>query len=106
MKSSAVLRREVERMCVVCRQQLPQRQLIRLAFGQAGVAVDPTNKGPGRGAYLCTARICWSARERDKRLAAALKTRLSTLDAQRLDGWAKAHDAELTPPLAAVPQFP
>lgn len=106
MKSSAASSRVVERMCVVCRRKLPQRQLVRLALDEAGVAVDPTSKGLGRGAYLCDARVCWNGRERDKRISAALKTSVRSLDTQRLDVWAKAHDAELTPLLAAVQQFP
>ncbi|MFP4177696.1 MAG: RNase P modulator RnpM [Acholeplasmataceae bacterium] len=41
------------RTCVVTREVLPKRELIRVAATKDGrVSVDPTGKAHGRGAYL------------------------------------------------------
>lgn len=41
------------RTCVVTREVLPKRELIRIAATKDGrVSVDPTGKAHGRGAYL------------------------------------------------------
>lgn len=40
------------RTCVVTREKLPKRELIRVVRTVDGVIVDPTGKVNGRGAYL------------------------------------------------------
>jgi predicted RNA-binding protein YlxR (DUF448 family) len=74
--------------------------LVRIALDEQGARVDETGKGPGRGAYLCRRSACWIARERDARLAQALKSKLTDTDKSRLTEWARAHEAEWssTPP--------
>jgi uncharacterized protein len=48
------------RMCVACRRTDAKRGLFRLARETDGrVAVDPTGKRVGRGAYLCHDPACW-----------------------------------------------
>lgn len=48
MKHKTPLRR-----CVVTREQLPKRELIRVVRNKEGVvSVDPSGKANGRGAYL------------------------------------------------------
>jgi predicted RNA-binding protein YlxR (DUF448 family) len=61
-----------------------------------GLHVDDTQKGAGRGAYLCRTRACWDSRDRDKRIGAALKLRLNPADTDYLNSWARAHVDELT----------
>lgn len=40
------------RTCVVTREKLPKRELVRVVRTANGVIVDPTGKVNGRGAYL------------------------------------------------------
>lgn len=57
-------RHRPQRTCVACRETTDQRELIRLVHGDGGLAVDPTGRAPGRGAYLCRRPACWQrARE-------------------------------------------
>lgn len=63
-----------QRTCVACRQTSAKRQLeriVRLTDGH--VALDPTGKRPGRGAYLCDSPACWTAALRRGVLPRALK---------------------------------
>lgn len=48
------------RTCVACRRTDAKRGLFRLVRDAAGhVAVDPSGKRAGRGAYLCHDPACW-----------------------------------------------
>ncbi len=40
------------RTCVVTREKLPKKELVRVVRTADGVVVDPTGKVNGRGAYL------------------------------------------------------
>jgi predicted RNA-binding protein YlxR (DUF448 family) len=59
-------------MCVGCRQAKPKGELVRLVRNAAGLAVDPTGRAPGRGAYLCRDPACWRAAEKKRSLERAL----------------------------------
>lgn len=72
-----------QRTCVGCHQVLPKRTLIRIVRKTEGVAVDPTGKAAGRGAYLHNKRSCWE-RGLKGPLAHALKTELTDQDRQLL----------------------
>jgi uncharacterized protein len=84
-----------QRTCVACRQTSAKRQLVRVVRGVDGsVAIDPTGKRSGRGAYLCDSAECWQAALKRGILVRALKidtmpeADLQTLNAyaQRLSG--------------------
>ena len=82
-----VARHVPERTCIACRQQRPKRLLVRIVRSVDGqVAVDPTGKRSGRGAYLCRQAACWQAGLRKDLLARALKTTLSGEDRSALEG--------------------
>lgn len=55
------------RRCIACGTSRPKQELIRIVSGDEGVAVDPTGRKNGRGAYLCRAESCF-ALARKKRL--------------------------------------
>jgi predicted RNA-binding protein YlxR (DUF448 family) len=58
-----------QRTCIVCRQKLDKRQLIRIVRTQhEGVVVDETGKRNGRGAYLCYQPECWDKIQTNTRL--------------------------------------
>lgn len=48
------------RTCIACRESGAKRGLTRIVRTPEGdVAIDPTGKRNGRGAYLCDKRSCW-----------------------------------------------
>lgn len=73
-----------QRTCVGCRETLNKRQLLRLVRRVDGaVALDPTGKANGRGAYLHDRRACWVKALTSRALDHALKITLT--DAQRAE---------------------
>lgn len=51
------------RMCVGCREMKAKRELVRIVCARDSgeelhIAVDPTGKAPGRGAYICPNAEC------------------------------------------------
>ena len=47
------------RMCLCCREMMPKKELCRVVLNKEGeIAVDLTEKMPGRGAYLCREPEC------------------------------------------------
>jgi hypothetical protein len=81
------------RTCVGCRQERPKRELVRIVRSPAGtIAVDPTGKAAGRGAYLCRAAECWAAALKRDALARALRAPLTAGDR---DALLQARDAVL-----------
>lgn len=70
------------RTCVGCREVLPKRSMIRIVKGLEGVAVDPTGKAHGRGAYLHDKRSCWLSGIKGA-LDHSLKTKLT--DQEKID---------------------
>jgi predicted RNA-binding protein YlxR (DUF448 family) len=70
---------------VGCRSVQAKRQLVRLVRQADGsVAIDPTGKAAGRGAYLHDRRSCWEQALRGGTLAHALKLELTEADRARL----------------------
>ncbi len=63
-----------QRMCIACRRTDAKRGLLRIVRGADGrVALDPTGKRAGRGAYLCHAPACWEQALKRQALARALR---------------------------------
>ncbi|MBI4200750.1 MAG: YlxR family protein [Chloroflexi bacterium] len=80
------------RRCVVCRTQLPQRELVRIVKTPQGrVAVDTERKKTaGRGAYLCHTPTCWEQGLKKAKLDYALRQPMSAEDRQSLQEFARA----------------
>lgn len=73
------VKRQPIRTCVACRTAGGKRGLlrvVRLPEG-AGVAVDPTGKQSGRGAYLCPTLVCLELALKRKALERSLKVSLT-----------------------------
>ena len=67
-----------QRTCIACQEIKEKKNLIRLVRTEDGVAeVDIFGKKPGRGAYLCSKRVCWELALKKNRLGYALRTKLS-----------------------------
>ncbi len=78
-------------MCVACREHDAKRSLVRIVRPPDGpVAVDPTGKRNGRGAYLCDRPTCWERAIGTPLLARALKTELGPEATAGLQAYAAA----------------
>ncbi len=74
-----------QRTCVVCRTARAKRTLIRLTKPATGaLIIDQRARTPGRGAYLCPNRACWTDRTTVDQLARALRHPLSEDDGATL----------------------
>lgn len=63
-----------QRTCIACRLTDAKRRLIRIVRDQSGrVAIDPTGKKSGRGAYLCDNPACWVQALKRQSLVRALR---------------------------------
>ena len=69
------------RTCVGCRRKAEKSELVRLVR-QQGVAVDPAQREPGRGAYLHRGPDCLARALRQRTLLRAL--RVTGVDAEAL----------------------
>jgi predicted RNA-binding protein YlxR (DUF448 family) len=80
-----------QRTCVACRQTSAKRQLVRVVRGVDGsVAIDPTGKRSGRGAYVCDTAECWQAALKRGILVRALKIdTIPEVDLQTLNAYAQ-----------------
>jgi predicted RNA-binding protein YlxR (DUF448 family) len=78
-------RRQPERTCVGCRGKTEKGALIRVVRGPDGrMAVDPTGRGAGRGAYVHPTRECLRLALRKGAIARALHASLGEAEAARL----------------------
>ncbi len=85
------LRPPPQRTCVACRTTAAKRGLVRVVrTPQDGVLVDITGKAAGRGAYLCRRPECWEAALKRDRLGAALRTKITPADRERLAAFVAA----------------
>lgn len=74
-----------QRTCVVCRQTLDKRALVRVVnTPDDGPVVDLTGKRNGRGAYLCREDACWEQALTTSVLDRALRIKLTDADRNRL----------------------
>jgi uncharacterized protein len=63
-----------QRTCVACRKAGAKRGLVRIVRDSEGrVAVDPSGKRAGRGAYLCHTPACWEQALKRRGLERALR---------------------------------
>ena len=46
------------RRCIGCMQSKPKEQLIRIAWFEGKLSLDPTGKAKGRGVYICRDQAC------------------------------------------------
>lgn len=67
-------RKTPQRTCVGCGRVTDKRSLVRIVRTPEGdVAIDPTGKRSGRGAYVCAARECLQQAVRSGKLSRALE---------------------------------
>jgi len=71
------VRKSPQRTCVGCGKVADKRSLVRIVRTPEGdVAVDPTGKRSGRGAYVCAASECVQRAARLGKLSRALEAEI------------------------------
>lgn len=77
------------RTCIACRETGAKRGLTRIVRGPEGeVAIDPTGKRNGRGAYLCEKAACWERALSTPLLAKALNADIAPETTQSMKEFA------------------
>lgn len=62
------------RTCAACGRSGTKAGLVRFVrLADGGVALDPSGRLPGRGAYLCPERACFEAARKRRALERALR---------------------------------
>ncbi len=78
-----------KRMCLICGQKRPKKDLWRLALNERGyVFFDPKQVSPGRGAYVCPEDTCIAklfTKHGEKRLRHAFKGRARGLTQKTIE---------------------
>lgn len=78
-------RKKPVRTCLGCGQEADKRELVRIVRSPEGdVAVDPSGKANGRGAYLHPRAACFEVAARKKRFDSALRVNLREDDVDRI----------------------
>ena len=84
------------RSCVVCRDEKPKRELLRVVCTTDGVVeVDESGKKPGRGAYLCWSTDCWEKALTKGKLERALRGKIDPESRKRLIGFSNEFCGEV-----------
>lgn len=74
------------RMCIVCRENKPKKELIRIVKTDNGFDLDFTGKLNGRGAYICNNIECFDAMYKRKVLNKCFKQNVTTEEYEYLRG--------------------
>lgn len=86
MTTAGAVRRFPLRTCVACRTERQKRDLVRIVRAPDGtVALDPTHRAAGRGAYLCADGSCWSLALKKQSIQRALSAALPAELRDRLE---------------------
>ncbi|MGE0702010.1 MAG: RNase P modulator RnpM [Hyphomicrobiaceae bacterium] len=84
-----------QRTCIACRQEAGKRSLVRVVrTPDQRVAVDPSGKANGRGAYVHANRACWEKALKGATMKNALKITLAAEDVLALRAFGDALPAE------------
>lgn len=90
-----------QRTCVGCRQVNAKRSLVRVVRTPEGeVALDPTGRKNGRGAYVHSSRDCFEVAVRKGVLERALKATISSDARASLEEYLKSLPVESEADLA------
>ncbi len=65
------------RRCIGCMESKPKNSLIRIAFYEGKITVDPTGKAKGRGVYLCYDEACREKARKRRALQRNFETEIS-----------------------------
>jgi predicted RNA-binding protein YlxR (DUF448 family) len=73
------------RMCLGCNEMKPKKELLRIVKDAQGeISFDPTNKKPGRGAYICPSNECFEKAVKNKRMEKTFESKIDISIVDRL----------------------
>ena len=73
-----VEKRRRPRSCVGCKEERPKKDLLRIVRGpDSEIAIDPSGRKPGRGAYICYDEECLKIARKKRSLSNALGCEIS-----------------------------
>lgn len=74
-----------QRTCVACHEVKNKREMVRIVRLPDGkVAIDPSGRLSGRGAYICSSPDCWQACLSGNKLDYVLKIKIAPDERDRL----------------------
>lgn len=88
------------RTCIACNASSDKRTLVRVVRSPEGVvALDPSGKAAGRGAYVCASAACFEKACKKRLFDAKLRTKVGTEEYERLEAEfdALGNDSEMAP---------
>lgn len=72
------------RRCIGCMESKPKAELLRIAFYEDQLSVDPSGKAKGRGVYLCRNRECLEIARKKRALHRNFKHNFSEEETERV----------------------
>lgn len=72
------------RRCIGCMESKPKKELLRIAYYEGELRLDPEGRARGRGVYLCRSADCVAKARRRGALARSLRAELSAEQVQAL----------------------
>jgi predicted RNA-binding protein YlxR (DUF448 family) len=83
-----------ERTCLACGRKAGKLELLRIACNKAGnIAVDPRQRLPGRGAYVCRTRSCGELLKKRKGLHHGFRRPVATAVYDQIIQYLRDHAA-------------
>lgn len=81
-----------QRRCIGCMESKDKNTLIRIAWSEEKLSVDPTGKANGRGVYLCKNHDCMEKARKRNSIARSLKIELTPEESDRIFEELKAYE--------------
>ncbi len=72
------------RRCAGCMESKPKNDLVRIAYYEGKLSLDPTGKARGRGVYLCHSTECMEKAKKRRSLQRSFDAELSPDDLERV----------------------
>lgn len=72
------------RRCIGCMESKPKAELLRIAFYEGDLSVDPSGKAKGRGVYLCKNEDCVALARKKHALQRNFKQNFSEEETERV----------------------
>ena len=72
------------RRCIGCMESKNKNELIRIAWYEGKLTVDPTGKAKGRGVYLCKSSECMEKARKKNAITRSLQVEVSKDEMDRI----------------------
>lgn len=80
------------RRCIGCMESKPKGNLIRVAYYDGELSVDPTGKADGRGVYICKDAKCMALAKKKRALQRNLRAELTPEQIEKIFEELKAYE--------------